>query len=231
MIKRIIKVLGVLVLLYFCIYIYYRKDYETFKALVTSINDNSIIVEPLENEIIKRSYQKIEVVTDNKKIVIGDTVKISYEGELIETFPPKLDGKIVKVISDSKLSNRIIQTYLPFNDNKLETTDIIYNKKNLDTYISNHYDLNLMENLKPYTDNYFEKNMLIIGTIGSNDDSLKYDIKDYNINKNEITVNVNKISSTIVSNKKVMWHLIIEISLKEGSKITSAKLNIINENN
>lgn len=231
MTKRIVKVLGILVLLYLCIYIYYRKDYETFKAIVTSINEKSIVVEPLDNEIIKRSYSEIEVVTDNKKIIVGDTVKVSYEGELIETFPPKVEGKIVKVIEDSKLSNKIIQSYLPFNDNSLETTDIIYNKKNLDTYISNHYDVNLMENLKSYTNNYFQKNMLVIVTIGSNDDAIKYDINDYDIKKKEITINVNKISSSFVSTKKVMWHLIVEIPLKEGSNLIEAKLNIINKNN
>ncbi len=230
MVKRIIKVLGVLILLYLCIYIYYRKNYETFRAIVTVINDKSIVVEPLNDEIIKRSYKEIEVVTDNNKIIVGDTVRISYEGELIETFPPKVEGKIVKVIASTKLSNKVIQSYLPFNDFPLETTDIIYNKKNLDTYISNHYDINLMENLKSYTDNYFKKNMLVLVTIGSNDDAIKYNINNYEIKKEIITVNINKISSSFVSDKKVMWHLIVEISLKDGSNLTEVKLNIINKN-
>lgn len=228
MIKRIIKVIGVLVLLYFCIFIYYRRDYETFKALVTDINDSIITVEPLDNEIIKRSYKVIEVVTDNKKIVIGDTVKVSYEGELIETYPPKLEGKIVKVVEDAKLSNKVIQTNLPFSDENFEINDIIYNKKNLDMYISNHYDLNLMENLKGYTDNYFEKNMLVIVTIGSNNDALKYEIDNYSIKKKVMTVNIKKIDDKTVSKKKAMWHLILEVSLKDGSSLEKVDLNINN---
>ncbi|MBD5161695.1 MAG: hypothetical protein HDT14_06735 [Oscillibacter sp.] len=59
------------------------------------IRDNSILVEPMEGERIRRSYDQILVVTRNlerPELAVGYEVRVSYNGWVAESDPPVISG-------------------------------------------------------------------------------------------------------------------------------------------
>ena len=73
-----------------------------FEATVLEIDENSILVEPLEGEDILRSADRVSVGTgdldpeDVPEMEVGDTVRISYAGGVMESYPAQL-GDVQKI--------------------------------------------------------------------------------------------------------------------------------------
>lgn len=74
---------------------YEQTETVQFTAVVLEIEDNSILVEPLEGERIRRSYDQIVVVTRNlelPELAVGDEIRVAYNGWVAESDPPVIIG-------------------------------------------------------------------------------------------------------------------------------------------
>lgn len=66
-----------------------------FTAVVLEIRDNSILVEPLEGEQLRRSYDQIVVITRNlelPELAAGDEIRVAYDGWIAESDPAVISG-------------------------------------------------------------------------------------------------------------------------------------------
>ena len=81
-----------------------NKDVYTFKAKIIESNGSNIIVEPFENEEIRRSADKISVDIGNIKqfapdaLQVGTLVQIEYDGNINETYPAQINVLSFKTI-------------------------------------------------------------------------------------------------------------------------------------
>jgi hypothetical protein len=70
-------------------------EIHTFKATIIEISDNYILVVPLDGEDILRSSDRISFGRANLSaliISIGDVVSIQYKGDILETYPAKVNA-------------------------------------------------------------------------------------------------------------------------------------------
>ena len=78
----------------------------SFKARIVESNDNTVIVEPLENEEIRRSADKISVGIGKIKetipevLPVGTLVEIVYDGNINETYPAQINVLGFKIIME-----------------------------------------------------------------------------------------------------------------------------------
>lgn len=66
-----------------------------FTAVVIEMDDSSILVEPLEGEHLRDSYDQIVVVTRNlelPELAVGDEVRITCDGWIAESDPASISG-------------------------------------------------------------------------------------------------------------------------------------------
>lgn len=66
-----------------------------FRAVVLEVNDDSILVEPLEGEELRDSYDRIVVNTrhlERPVLSVGDEVRIAYDGWIVESDLPIITG-------------------------------------------------------------------------------------------------------------------------------------------
>ena len=69
-----------------------------FNATVIEVYENSVLVEPFENEKIRKSSDKINVTTKVistnpvPKLKKGMQIRVVYNGEVLETYPASLGG-------------------------------------------------------------------------------------------------------------------------------------------
>ena len=123
----------------------------TFKGKIVEKYANSILVEPLENEDIKRSAYQISieigsVLEFNPEIFsVGDMVEIEYDGNIRESFPAQVDAISIKTIDDSEDISTLPQTEIPTTiayANWIDT-DVAFesdeNCLNLDKYVFSDY--------------------------------------------------------------------------------------------
>ena len=78
-----------------------QKEYSFFGKVIES-NTNNIIVEPNENEEIRKSEDKIyiELEENNDAIYkVGTNVKITYNGEIIDSYPAKVKATNIEIKS------------------------------------------------------------------------------------------------------------------------------------
>lgn len=78
-----------------------------FEATILEIDENSILVEPVEGEDILRSADRVSVSTgvldpeDVPEMEIGDRVRISYAGGVMESYPAQLgDLQLIELVED-----------------------------------------------------------------------------------------------------------------------------------
>lgn len=70
-----------------------------FKGKIVEINDNTIIVEPEENTLERKSSDKIIIKeVYNEYVVIGDKVLITYNGLIEESYPAQISANKIEVI-------------------------------------------------------------------------------------------------------------------------------------
>lgn len=74
---------------------YGQTETVQFSAVVVEMDDCSILVEPLEGERLRLSYDRIVVVTKNlelPELAVGDEVRITYDGWIQESEPAGITG-------------------------------------------------------------------------------------------------------------------------------------------
>ena len=81
------------------------EENKTFSAVVLEKGTNSVQVEPLEGEDERKCSDKIDVFLNEgdsavlEEIQVGDTVEITYDGTIAESYPAQITGtKGMKVI-------------------------------------------------------------------------------------------------------------------------------------
>ena len=78
----------------------------SFKAEIIEIFDNSILVKPLEGEDEMKSSDKISVsisnISVNFNFIIGQTIEITYDGMIAESYPAQIFGtKNVELVNNN----------------------------------------------------------------------------------------------------------------------------------
>ncbi len=69
----------------------YSAAGEYFDGVIINIDGNSLIVGPYDGEEIKMSADKVSVYVDNvDKFKTGDSIRVLYDGEIMETYPVKV---------------------------------------------------------------------------------------------------------------------------------------------
>ncbi len=71
-----------------------ERNETAFRATVLSIGDGSMVVEPVEGAEELRSTDQISVALEHMSVSpepqVGDTVEITYNGEIMESYPAQL---------------------------------------------------------------------------------------------------------------------------------------------
>lgn len=106
--KRMIYILPILCLI-FLLYSCSKND-KVFTSTVLE-NNSALIVEPQKDNVEHESSDKIVVHTNEavilnkeglkielKEIVVGQTVKITYNGMMAESYPPQIWASKIKVV-------------------------------------------------------------------------------------------------------------------------------------
>lgn len=83
-----------------------NNDQNSFKSTVLEVNENSILVEPLEGEDVLKSADRISVsVTEidfPDNLTEGDIVEIIYSGGIMESYPAQVGGVIsINLVTES----------------------------------------------------------------------------------------------------------------------------------
>ena len=78
------------------------NDESYFFGKIVEVSNNYIVVEPDENEAIRKSADKISVsLNENTDEIykVGTKVKITYTGDVMETYPAQVKLKSIEVIA------------------------------------------------------------------------------------------------------------------------------------
>lgn len=194
-----------------------------------------IIVEPEENETIRRSSDKISVVLkeyDGNAYDPGTKIKVTYDGQVMETYPAR-----VKAIKVKEIENKTIDMYkvilkdLMEQDSALNTNVkfIAIDFENFLAYrkdkVQGGYNRKLSENekqalidfLKQYNENVMEANFESLKEQGYYDEE-KYSLTGLLISMGEIeTIKENKVVLRINKYRSAL-----------GAVMPKYELNLIN---
>ena len=93
----------------------------TFKGKVVEINMNNIIVEPLENEDIRKTSDRIQIsgglITEFNPSILpeGTLVEIGYDGNITETYPAQINVITLRTIveDESDVTPEIVENEIP----------------------------------------------------------------------------------------------------------------------
>ena len=78
----------------------------TFQASVIETNDDSIIVKPVDSSLELDSADKFYISNEeNLELQIGDLVEISYNGEIMESYPAQLGGVYEVIVIEQTEEN------------------------------------------------------------------------------------------------------------------------------
>lgn len=130
-----------------------KEEIHTFHATITECEQNSMIVRPEENEEEYRFSDKfrIDFVEDFSACSVNDKVKISYVGNINESYPTQIDTTKIEISKNSEtipnytktIDNSIIEMNIP-NEWYFEELSIeenykfalkVYKKENDDYFI------------------------------------------------------------------------------------------------
>lgn len=90
----------ILVISVICIYCIYNKErVSSFRGRVVEVGNTFIIVEPFAGESIIKSSDKVSVsIIDSKvKYNLGDIVKVTYTGEVMESYPVQINEISIEI--------------------------------------------------------------------------------------------------------------------------------------
>ncbi len=111
---------------------------ESFYGVVKQSNQNNIIVEPNEGEEIRKSADKISIYLgeDNDALYeVGTNVKVTYTGEVMETYPAQVNAVKIEIKSAEEFEIRFYDKQ-PQNDEKVYK---IIDKSEVERYDYNIY--------------------------------------------------------------------------------------------
>ena len=81
-----------------------RKNEFSFCGIITQVEENLFFVEPDENEEIRKSADLIMVeklkIDTNVKYEVGERVKITYDGSVMETYPAQINAIRYERVND-----------------------------------------------------------------------------------------------------------------------------------
>lgn len=155
----------------------------SFKAKVIESYMNSIIVEPLENEDIRRSADRISVGLNIPTIIpkafpVGALVEIEYDGNIAETYPAQINMITIKTIGQDKEIPTIV-TYANWSPNESELLRECLNSETMTISSARHLPIFKFET-KTELDEFKNK---------YKDDFTMDQVYDGNPSFNEVTVN------------------------------------------
>lgn len=109
-----------------------EKEYSFFGKVIES-NEKSIIVEPNENEEIRKSGDKISIgLGDNDVLyMVGTNVKITYKGTVMDTYPLQIKTTKIEVKSAENFEIFFYDKQPQIESNKIYT---ILDKSETDNY-------------------------------------------------------------------------------------------------
>lgn len=85
------KMVASLMLLFFLILTGCQSG-ETFEGTVIRVDEYGVVVEPFEDEEIRRSGTEVSIsVEDDRGLEVGDRVRITHEGPIMESHPLQID--------------------------------------------------------------------------------------------------------------------------------------------
>lgn len=94
-----------------------------FIGNITKINGNTAIISVTEGENVLASSDKISVDISKYSFEKGDKVKVTFTGEIMETYPAKVNVKNIERVNLSKLT----QLYITLIDDVIENHDVALN--------------------------------------------------------------------------------------------------------
>ncbi|OJF93087.1 DUF3221 domain-containing protein [Alkalibacterium sp. 20] len=69
-----------------------NKNYPTFEGRIINVEESYIIVEPFEDEEIRRSGSEVSIrVEDDLNFQVGDEVRVTHDGPIMESFPLQIN--------------------------------------------------------------------------------------------------------------------------------------------
>ena len=75
------------------------EERHLFIGTILEVNDNSIIVEPIEGSYERKSSDKIIIKRiTNQNYVIGNKIKITYDGTINESYPAQITANEIELI-------------------------------------------------------------------------------------------------------------------------------------
>lgn len=154
----------------------------SFYAKVIESNSKYILVQPNEDEEIRKSSDKIQIDLgeDNDAIYeIGTNVKITYKGYIMETYPAKVEAVNIEAKSNNKFEIRFYDKQ-PQNETKVHK---ILDKSETDKYDYNIYTYNGSVNILINKEEISLRDALINNKITMNEIIIKanQDLKDKRI--------------------------------------------------
>lgn len=154
----------------------------SFYAKVIEANSKYILVQPNEDEEIRKSSDKIQIDLgeDNDAIYeIGTNVKITYKGYIMETYPAKVEAVNIEAKSNNKFEIRFYDKQ-PQNETKVHK---ILDKSETDKYDYNIYTYNGSVNILINKEEMSLRDALINNKITMNEIIIKanQDLKDKKI--------------------------------------------------
>ena len=123
----------------------------SFIAKVVESNEKTIIVEPLEDELIRKSADKISIGIGNTDALyaIGSYVYVEYNGDVMESYPAQIRASKIKVLN-SQFYNKIDTFTITFHEDKAKGKQEIYKTNKYTVYLYNG-DAKIVINNTEYT--------------------------------------------------------------------------------
>lgn len=122
--KKVVSIIIILIILLGIVFfIQYTKSEKQYKFIATIIGvyNNSIMVEPEVGAVERNSSDKISINTStaintsNELYKVGDKVKITYDGMIMESYPAQIIATKVELIGGEQLSKGEIK-YVSMNE-------------------------------------------------------------------------------------------------------------------
>ena len=110
----------------------------SFIAKVVESNEKTIIVEPLEDELIRKSADKISIGIGNTDALyaVGSYVYVEYDGDVMESYPAQVRASKIQALN-SQFYNKADTFNIIFNEDKTKGKQEIYKASNYKVYLYN----------------------------------------------------------------------------------------------
>lgn len=108
----IISLLLLVIVTFVCIYLYYLKSLISFKGIVVELDKDTGSIAVFQEDESRENYNIYYSSISSssaKTIRVGDLVKITYNGVIMESYPAQINIKDIEVIkADINVTNKLI---------------------------------------------------------------------------------------------------------------------------